>query len=75
MSTHAAVNSRFPHPTDLVSSDFLSLASHMKDCARSRGRFFAIRSAFESAHAMTAPRIVTTGAVFLLVGLGLLAFA
>ena len=63
---------------DFVSSDFSALASHMNDCQRSRSRFFTLRSALETLHSLTAPRLVTTGAVllicsFVLVGLGLLA--
>ena len=63
---------------DFVSSDFSALASHMNDCQRSRSRFFNLHSALETLHALTAPRLVTTGAVllicsFILVGLGLLA--
>ena len=63
---------------DFVSSDFSALASHMSDCQRSRSRFFTLRSTLETLHALTAPRLVTTGAVllicsFALLGLGLLA--
>ena len=63
---------------DFVSSDFSALASHMSDCQRSRSRFFNFHSALETLHAVTAPRLVTTGAVllicsFALLGLGLLA--
>ena len=63
---------------DFVSSDLSALASHMSDCQRSRSRFFSLRSALETLHAVTAPRLVTTGVVlvvcsFVLLGLGLLA--
>lgn len=58
-----------------VSSDFSALASHMNDCQRSRGRWFVLRAALESLHAMTSPRIVTSAAVFTLFALGLLALA
>lgn len=63
-----------------VSSDFMALASHMSDCQRSRGRFFALRTGLEKLHAFTAPRLVTTGACLVvcsmgLVGLGLLTLA
>ena len=63
-----------------VSSDFMALASHMTDCERSRGRFFGLRTALETLHAVTAPRLVTTGAVLVvssigLIGLGLLTLA
>ncbi len=59
--------------TDEVSSDFDALASHMGDCERSRGRFFSLRSALEWAHGQAASRIVTTGALLLMVGAALLA--
>lgn len=60
---------------DLVSTDFHALASHMIDCQRSRGRFFSLRSTLEMLHATASPRIVTTGALLVFCGLGLLAFA
>lgn len=65
---------------ELVSSDFMALASHMTDCQRSRGRFFTLRTRLESLHAITAPRLVTTGVALVvcslgLVGLGLLTMA
>jgi len=65
---------------ELVSSDFMALASHMTDCQRSRGRFFTLRTGLESLHALTATRLVTTGAALAvcslgLVGLGLLTMA
>ncbi|MGV8803538.1 MAG: hypothetical protein ACWA6Y_01080 [Polaromonas sp.] len=64
--------------SDFVSSDFSALASHMSDCQRSRSRFYSLHSALEMLHALTAPRLVTTGAVLLicscvLLGLGWLA--
>jgi hypothetical protein len=64
--------SRFAVTNQFVSSDFLALASHMNDCQRSRGRFFALRATLETLHAMASPRIVTTGALFVFCGLGLL---
>lgn len=74
MSTsHAEVAPRISASQELVSSDFMALASHMTDCERSRGRFFAVQTALESLHAMTAHRIVTTGAVITCCSLGLLA--
>jgi hypothetical protein len=66
---------RFPVTNKFVSSDFQSLASHMNDCQRSRGRFFALRATLELLHAMASPRIVTTGTLFVFCGLGLLALA
>ena len=58
---------------ELVNSDFLALASHMTDCERSRGHFFAVHTALESLHAMTARRFVSTGAIVICGSLGLLA--
>lgn len=71
---------RFPPANDMVTSDFAALASHMTDCKRSRGRFFSVRATLESLHTLTAPRLVTTGAVLVtfslaLLGAGLLALA
>lgn len=48
---------------DFVSTDAAALASHMDDCASSRGRFFGLKSALESAHAMLFPRLITAVAV------------
>lgn len=56
----------------IVSSDTLALASHMGDCQRSRGSFYRWQGALQSMHAVASPRIVTTGALFVLAGLGLL---
>ena len=58
-----------------VTSDISALASHMNDCQRSRGRWFALRASLESLHAMASPRIVTTAAVFAFCALGLLVLA
>ena len=78
-STTNGVN-RFADGTDLVTSDFMALASHMTACKRSRGRFFSLRATLEALHALAAPRMVTTGAVLValslgFVGVGLLALA
>lgn len=77
--SHTEATSRFALSNELVSSDFLALASHMTECQRSRGRFFTLRSGLESLHIMMAPRLVTTGAVLVVcsfgLGLGLLALA
>lgn len=69
--------SRFPCSQEPVTSDFAALAAHMTECERSRGRFFTLRAVLESLHAMTAPRMVTTGALLVActVGLVLLALA
>ncbi len=77
---HAEATASLPLSNQHVSSDFMALASHMTDCERSRGRFFALRTALETLHALTAPRLVTTGAVLVissvgLIGLGLLTLA
>ncbi|MEO6320081.1 MAG: hypothetical protein ABIR56_05400 [Polaromonas sp.] len=77
---HAETATRLPLSSEHVSSDFMALASHMTDCQRSRGRFFALRTALETLHAVAAPRLVTTGAIlvissFGLIGLGLLTLA
>ena len=73
-STTTATN-RFANGNDLVTSDFVALASHMTACRRSRGRFFSVRVTFEALHALTAPRMVTTGAVLVVVSLGFLGMA
>ena len=70
-STTTGVN-RFANDNDLVTSDFVALASHMTACRRSRGRFFSVRARLETLHALTAPRMVTTGVVLVTVALGLL---
>lgn len=79
-ATHAQPAHRPSLSEELVSSDFMALASHMTDCQRSKGRFFALRTGLEKLHAVTAPRLVTTGVALLacslcLVGLGLLTMA
>lgn len=76
-STTTGAN-RFANGNDLVTSDFVALASHMTACKRSRGRFFSVRARLETLHALTAPRMVTTGVVLVtvtlcLLGVGLLA--
>lgn len=48
---------------DFVSSDMAALASHMNDCANSRGRFFGLQTAFESAHSLLFARLVTAALV------------
>lgn len=74
-TSNARTASRFPVINEFVSSDFQALASHMNDCQRSRGRFFVLRATLETLHALTSPRIVTTGALFVFCSLGLLALA
>ena len=81
MTTSSAQSSRRPLlSNEVVSSDFMALASHMTACQRSQSRFFIVRTGLESLHAFTAPRLVTTGIVLAagglsLVGLGLLTLA
>jgi len=75
-----ATANRFPLSSELVSTDFRALASHMSACERSRGRFFTLRTLLETLHTVTAPRLVTTGSVLAIaslsmVGLGLLTLA
>jgi len=79
-TTHLPSAHRLSLSNESVSSDFMALASHMTDCQRSRGRFFALRTKLENLHAVTAPRLVTTGValavcILCLVGLGLLTMA
>jgi hypothetical protein len=62
-----------PHSeADFVSTDQASLASHMHGCARSKGRFFSLRTSAQVIHAVVASRIVTV-ALCAVVAVGLLA--
>lgn len=63
-----------PDPFDFVSTDRAELASHMESCASARGRFFALESALQSAHAVLTPRLVTVAAIAV-AGASLLVFA
>lgn len=72
---NAEAVSQSPLSSQHVSSDFMALASHMDACQRSRGRFFGVCSLLETLHAFTAPRLVTTGAVILVSGVGLVGLA
>jgi hypothetical protein len=40
---------------DFVSTDAADLASHMDQCAHSRGRFFGLQSGLQSAHSVMSP--------------------
>ncbi|ABM38391.1 hypothetical protein [Polaromonas naphthalenivorans] len=73
-ASHAEVEAvqRRSLSNERVSSDFMALASHMMHCQRSRGRFFTVRVTLETLHAITAPRLVTTGAALVACSLGLL---
>lgn len=51
-----------PSP-DFVSSDIAALASHMDRCASTRGRFFGLHVALESAHSFIFPRMVTAAVI------------
>ena len=78
--TYAPAASRPALSNEMVSSDFMALASHMTACQRSQSRFFTLHACFEYLHALTAPRLVTTGVALVvgslgLVGLGLLTLA
>lgn len=70
--SHAETASPLAPSNSFVSGDFMALASHMTACQRSRGRFFTLQAALETLQALTAPRLVTTGAVCALCSLGLL---
>ena len=69
--SHAQSARRLSLSNELVSSDFMALASHMTACQRSQSRFFKLRTRLEGLHAMTAPRLVTTGLALAAGGLGL----
>lgn len=76
MTTPAAQAARrLPAINDLVSHDFMALASHMNDCNRSRGRFFSLRSGLETLHGAATPRLVTTATLLVACAVGLIAFA
>jgi hypothetical protein len=62
------------HNNDFVSTDAAELASHMDQCAHSRGRFFTLQSGLQSAHSVVSPRIVTV-ALIVAICFGLLALA
>ncbi len=64
-------SNRFTPNQELVSSDFVALASHMSECERSRGHFFAVHTVLETLHALTESRLVTTGLLLLVGSLGL----
>lgn len=70
--SHFEAKNHFTLSSEHVSSDFMALATHMTDCQRSHGRFFTLRTTLERLHALTAPRLVTTGAVLAISSLGLL---
>ncbi|HSV52603.1 MAG TPA: hypothetical protein VLJ57_10820 [Burkholderiaceae bacterium] len=59
---------------ELVSRDSDLLALHMQECKRSRSRFFRLQSDLELAYAIVTPRIVTSIAVALILGTGILFF-
>ena len=54
-------------PTDFVSRDIAALASHMNSCASTRGRFFGVYAALESAHGAVCARLVTAAVAGLIV--------
>jgi hypothetical protein len=62
-----------PVPTSSsISSDTMALASHMDACQRSHGPFHHVLATLDRVQALASGRIVTTGALFSLAGLGLL---
>ena len=63
--------------TDFVSTDAADLASHMRHCAGSHSAFFWLHAAFQSAHSVLSPRLVTVAAIGTIAAtcLGLLATA
>ncbi len=75
MNPTNAANRRFQASCQFVSSDFNALASHMNECERSRGRFFTLQSVLETCHALTAPRLVTTGVLLVVCSAGMAAMA
>jgi len=60
---------------DFVGSDFEALASHMRQCAASQGRWDALRSNLQRVHSVAAGRIVTVACIATVVGISLIAFA
>lgn len=62
-------------PIDFVSGDFDALASHMRHCARARGRWFAVRSHLQQVRSVAAGRIVTMACVAGVIAIGLFAVA
>ena len=50
---------------DFVSSDAAALASHMNECASTRSRFFGLQTALEAVHSLVSARLVTAGAIAL----------
>jgi hypothetical protein len=69
-SPHSLAHSLARSPVDFVGNDVDALASHMRHCAVAHGRWFALRSKLQRAHALAAGHIVTMacGAVLLAVG-------
>jgi hypothetical protein len=65
--THAKV--------DFVSGDFDALASHMRDCAQARGRWFTVKSELQRARSALAGRIVTMACLAVVLVIGLYAVA
>ena len=66
---------RFDAPRQQVSSDFKALALHMSECKRSRSRFFTLQNVLQTCHALTAPRLVTTGVLLVVCSAGMVALA
>lgn len=75
MNTSTTAQHPFQSTCKMVSSDFRALASHMSECERSRGRFFALQHVLETCHSLTAPRLVTTGVLLAVCSAGMMALA
>ena len=60
-----ALNLKTPlsYAIDFVRDDTESLASHMFQCANSRGRFFALHSSLQSTHDVVCSHLVTIAAI------------
>lgn len=50
----------FADSAEALAADLKALGAHLVNCQRSRGRWFALSSMVETAHAFMAPRLVTT---------------
>ena len=62
-------------PTSLASAellelDFRALVAHMSSCARSRERFFTLRSQVQQARKFAADRLITLSCVILALAVG-----
>lgn len=60
---------------DFVASDMDALATHMRACARARGRMSSLKGGLQRVHTVAAGRIVTIGFAVFVIGVGAMAFA